>query len=140
MDCSPPGSSVHGILQARILGWVAIPFSRGFSRLRDREPTSLGSGGFFTIRATWLNAWISLYENKFHKDFIYYFEDKIYFKIRTGDSFKILLCCFCFHFPSFNCIVMGLFAHLLNRDLCLMHQPTWLYLVSNFQRFTSESA
>ena len=30
MDCSPPGSSVHGVLQARILEWVAIPFSRGF--------------------------------------------------------------------------------------------------------------
>ena len=29
MDCSPPGSSVHGILQARILEWVTIPFSRG---------------------------------------------------------------------------------------------------------------
>ena len=29
MDCSPPGSSVHGILQARILEWAAIPFSRG---------------------------------------------------------------------------------------------------------------
>ena len=33
--CSPPGSSVHGILQARILEWVAIPFSRVFSKLRD---------------------------------------------------------------------------------------------------------
>ena len=32
MDCSPPGSSVHGILQARILEWVAISFSRGSSR------------------------------------------------------------------------------------------------------------
>ena len=31
MECSPPGSSVHGILQARILEWVAIPFSRGSS-------------------------------------------------------------------------------------------------------------
>ena len=30
-DCSPPGSSAHGILQARILGWVAIPFSRASS-------------------------------------------------------------------------------------------------------------
>ena len=29
LDCSPPGSSVHGILQARILEWVAIPFSKG---------------------------------------------------------------------------------------------------------------
>ena len=34
-DCSPPGSSVHGILQARILEWVAIPFSRGPSQPRD---------------------------------------------------------------------------------------------------------
>ena len=35
MDRSPPGSSVHGILQARILEWVAISFSRGSSWLRD---------------------------------------------------------------------------------------------------------
>ena len=34
MDCSPPGSSDHGILQARILEWVAISFSQGFSTLR----------------------------------------------------------------------------------------------------------
>ena len=37
MDCSPPGSSVHGIFQASILEWVAIPFSRGFSQLRDES-------------------------------------------------------------------------------------------------------
>ena len=36
MDCSPPGSSVHGILQARILEWVAMPSSRGSSQPRDR--------------------------------------------------------------------------------------------------------
>ena len=35
VDCSLPGSSVHVILQARILEWVAIPFSRGSSRPRD---------------------------------------------------------------------------------------------------------
>ena len=34
-DCSPPGSSVHGIFQARILEWVAMPFSRGSSQPRD---------------------------------------------------------------------------------------------------------
>ena len=39
MDCSPPGSSVRGILQARILEWVAIPFSRRSSWPRD--PTSI---------------------------------------------------------------------------------------------------
>ena len=38
MDCSPPGSSVLGILQARVLEWVAIPFSRGSSRPRDQTP------------------------------------------------------------------------------------------------------
>ena len=35
MDCSPPGSSVHGILQARILEWLAMPSSRGSSPPRD---------------------------------------------------------------------------------------------------------
>ena len=40
MDCSPPGSSVHGILQGRILKWVAIPFSRGSSWPRDQTYVS----------------------------------------------------------------------------------------------------
>ena len=35
MDCSPPGPSVHGILQSRVLEWVAIHFSRGSSQPRD---------------------------------------------------------------------------------------------------------
>ena len=39
-DCGPPESSVHGILQARILEWIAIPFSRGFSQPRDRTRVS----------------------------------------------------------------------------------------------------
>ena len=40
MDCSPLGSSVHGISQARILEWVAISFSRGYSQPRDRTHIS----------------------------------------------------------------------------------------------------
>ena len=55
MDCSPPGSSVHGILQARILKWVARPFSRGSSRPRI-EPrshyVSCTAGGFIATSAT----------------------------------------------------------------------------------------
>ena len=51
MDCSPPGSSVHGILQARILEWVAIPFW-GSSQPRDRAWVSCIAGRFFTIWAT----------------------------------------------------------------------------------------
>ena len=41
MDCSPQGSSVHGILQARILEWVVIPFSRGTSQPRDRTQSPI---------------------------------------------------------------------------------------------------
>ena len=52
MDCSLPGSSVHGILQARILEWVAIPFSRGSSWPRDWTWVSCIAGRFFTIWAT----------------------------------------------------------------------------------------
>ena len=51
-DGSLPGSSVHGILQARILAWVAVPFSRGSSQLRDWTQVSRIAGGFFTIWAT----------------------------------------------------------------------------------------
>ena len=40
MDCSLPGSSIHRILQARILEWVAVTFSRGSSQPRDRTPVS----------------------------------------------------------------------------------------------------
>ena len=43
MDCSLPGSTVHGILQARILEWVAIPFSRGSSGPRDLTCIFCGS-------------------------------------------------------------------------------------------------
>ena len=47
-DQSLPGSSVHGILQARILEWVAMPSSRGSSQLRDQTCVSCFAGGFFT--------------------------------------------------------------------------------------------
>ena len=55
MNCSPPGSSVHGILQARILEWVAIFFSRGFSWPKDQTHvlSPALAGGFFTTSTTW---------------------------------------------------------------------------------------
>ena len=49
VDCSLPGSSIHGILQARILEWVAISFSRGSSRPRDQTQVSLIAGRCFTL-------------------------------------------------------------------------------------------
>ena len=51
-DYRPPGSSVHGILQARILEWVAISFSRGSSQPRDWTQVSRIAGRFFAIWAT----------------------------------------------------------------------------------------
>ena len=61
LDCSPPGSSAHGISQARIREWVAISSSRGSSRPRDRTHISWISciaGGFFTAEPSgkpWYN-------------------------------------------------------------------------------------
>ena len=52
VDCSLPGSSVHGISQARILEWVAIPFPMGSFRSRDRTWDSCIAGGFFTFWTT----------------------------------------------------------------------------------------
>ena len=48
MDCSPPGSTVHVVSQARIPEWVTITSSRGSSQPRDRTPISCLVGGFFT--------------------------------------------------------------------------------------------
>ena len=49
VDCSPPGSSVHRILQARILEWVAISFSRGSSQPRDGTQVSRIAGRRFNL-------------------------------------------------------------------------------------------
>ena len=52
-DCSLPGSSDHGILQARILEWVAMPSCRGSSQPRDQTHLSCIAGGLFITSATW---------------------------------------------------------------------------------------
>ena len=46
--CDPMDCTVHGILQARVLEWVALPFSRGSSQPRDQTQVSRIAGGFFT--------------------------------------------------------------------------------------------
>ena len=46
--CDPMDYTVHGILQARILEWVAFPFCKGFSQSRDRTQVSRFADGFFT--------------------------------------------------------------------------------------------
>ena len=52
MNCSPPGTSVIGISQARILEWIAIPYSRRSSQSRAWPQVSWVAGRFFTIWAT----------------------------------------------------------------------------------------
>ena len=52
VDCSPPGSSLHGILQARVLEWVPISLSRGSSRPRDLTQVSCIAGRRFNLWAT----------------------------------------------------------------------------------------
>ena len=64
MDCSPPGSSVHGILQARVLDWVAIPFSTESSQPRDWTQVSCIAGGLFTVWAARETSWGA---NKSHR-------------------------------------------------------------------------
>ena len=84
MDCSPPGSSVHSILQTIILEWVTVPFSRGSSQPRDRTQVSWTAGGFFIIWAT-REAWT-------------------YFKIKAVlEYFKVLK----FFFISFETVIIS---------------------------------
>ena len=78
MDYSLRGSSVHGILQARILEQVAIPFSRESSPPRDRTQLSCTTGKFFTI---WAKKWLKAPEA---------FKKIIYFKINYGGDLSSL--------------------------------------------------
>ena len=63
MDCSPPGSSIHGIFQARIPGCIAIPFSRGSSWPMDGTQFSRTAGRFFTVWATIIWSTCSYFRN-----------------------------------------------------------------------------
>ena len=73
IDCSPPGSSVHGIFQARMLEWVAISFSRGTSQPRDRTWVSCIVGRRFTVWAT-REAPKTLYITSQRKVLVWYFQ------------------------------------------------------------------
>ena len=71
MHCSPSDSSVHGILQARILEWAIICFSRGSSWPRDQTQVSCFAGRFFTnwtIRESQVAYWVVLFISSFLKN------------------------------------------------------------------------
>ena len=74
MDCSLPGSSVHGILQVRILEWVAMPFSRESSQPRDQPSVfyvSCIGRLVFTTSTTWEALFLYLKINHFLVEFSY---------------------------------------------------------------------
>ena len=92
MDCSLPGSSVHGILQARILEWLAIPFSRGSSQPRNQTRVSCIAGRFFTIWAT--------------RDACHH--------LVYGNNIITMLCYLCFPITLLLCFMASLFKHSIN--------------------------
>ena len=64
MDCSPPGSFVHGMSQTRIMEWVAISFFRGSSQLRGWTYISCLAGGFYYHWGTRVNISLNLPNKK----------------------------------------------------------------------------
>ena len=66
MDCNPPGSSVHGVLQARILEWVAMPSSRRSSRPRGWSQISCTASRCFTFWATREAQWSACSTDDLH--------------------------------------------------------------------------
>ena len=112
MDCSLPGSSVHGILQARILEWFAIPFSRGSSQLRDQTQVSCIWGRFFIIWTTsevhWEMSLVNNYHHTYKNFFIFLWWELlrstlIKFKLCSTVLLTIVPCC-------------ALYSH----DLCIL--------------------
>ena len=84
--CDPMDYIVHGILQARILEWVAFPFSRGSSQTRDRTQVSCIGVRFFTSRATRALGFWYFKANSGHASFPttllssrFFFEDEKYY-------------------------------------------------------------
>ena len=91
--CDPMDCSVHGILQTRILEWVAVPFSRGSSQPRQRTQVSCIAGGFFTSWPTrealnmntenldnltyWKNYWVSRWISHWNSDVACAKEEKV---------------------------------------------------------------
>ena len=95
-DCSPPGSPVHGILQARILEWVAISLSRGSSRLRDLIHVSCIGRRILYLWAT----------REALSSFRFFF-----FNLYEFEKFDIFAIYLCWNLQSTLCYVCSLFKN-----------------------------
>ena len=107
LDCTPPGFSVHGILQARILEWVAMPSSRGSSQPRDRIHISFISrfaGGFFTakpLRKPVAGLW---YPDKLVRRYSGCFCEGALWVRLTSEVAEFCCCCFCCTESVLECV------------------------------------
>ena len=147
MDCRPPGSSVHGISQARILEWVAISFSRGSSWPRDRTWISHIEADTLTSEPPgkpprWVYKCFLLFSilRNFEKDWHFFFKclleffseticswtslcwkDFIYnFFLSLLSSLVIVLFSFLFlhELVVIGCILLEIYPFLLNYSIC----------------------
>ena len=87
MDCGPLGSSIPRILQARILEWVTIPFSRGSSQPKDWTQVSFITGKFFTI---WTTKEIILYEWCYPSEHLKIFSYNLVFSTSVAENLAVL--------------------------------------------------
>ena len=117
VDCSPPGSSVHGIFQARMLEWVATPFSRGSSRPRSWTQVSC-IGRFVTVWATretqysWIHVLVFLTERSWVYVLFYilnYLTDSCHLDV-SFPFFFFLRICRVFHMSVFLLYHISSFA------------------------------
>ena len=125
--CDPMDYTVHGILQAGILEWGAVPFSRGSSQPRDRTQVSRTAGGFFTSWATGKpkNTGVGRGYDSICKQFestnnswYYYLVwwllwEEFTGKAQDGENFSMwmlsyIVCSFCQNVPNSSCILRSL--------------------------------
>ena len=155
VDCNLPGSSVHGILQARIVEWVAISFSRGSSRPRDWTRVSRLAGKHFNLWATifpiLLFSSISLYCSLrkvlfllailWNYSGVYIFPFSFAFNFSSFLSYLWILfrqqfCLFAFLFPgdgldhSVSCTMSWTSIHISSGTLSIRSNPLNLFVTS----------
>ena len=120
MDCSLPGSSVHGILQARIQKWVAISFSRGSSQPRDPTWVSCTAGRFFTVQASRETLVVPPPFLTLEEPFCAYVIRKVYLTLRMRNK-------------QFLYLLPLPFSLILPKLLCLTHLPSFFSFLRNLQ-------
>ena len=123
IDYSLPGSSICGILQARKLEWVAIPFYRGSSRPRDQTWVCCITGRFFTI---WATREAHIYMHKIHiKQYSQVFYVRKY-KQKFHDWFKLIKSfnvCFFLLYLSLSTLPSKLVTWFTEEQLYPLHPP-----------------